>query len=56
MILRDQFERLRAGDAGWYEGTLPAHVVAEVNATSLADVIARNTDVSGLSETAMLVS
>ncbi len=55
-ILRDQFERLRAGDPDWYEARLPASVVAEVNSTSLADVIERNTGVSNLSETVMIVA
>ncbi len=56
VILRDQFQRLRSGDPDWYEAHLPEAVVAEVNDTSLADIIARNTGVSGLSETAMVIA
>lgn len=45
-IIRDQFTRLRDGDSLWYEasGVLTAAELAEVKATRLADVIARNTD------------
>lgn len=41
--LREQFLRLRDGDRFWYERSLNAIQVAEVQATTLADVIRRNT-------------
>ncbi|MEM0982587.1 MAG: peroxidase family protein [Planctomycetota bacterium] len=56
-VLGDQFERLRDGDRFWYESYLPASVVAAVDATTLADVIRRNTDIgSELSDTVFVVS
>ena len=55
IILRDQFIRLRDGDPNWYAHTLRAETVAEIEATSLADIIERNTGVADLSDTAMAV-
>jgi len=55
VILRDQFTRLRDGDAGWYADTMAAGDVAEIESTSLADIIERNTDVAGLDDTAMVL-
>jgi peroxidase len=43
LILRDQFERLRDGDRFWYETYLPADLLRQVRATSLAQIIRRNT-------------
>jgi len=56
VILRDQFTRLRDGDANWYANIQPADVVAEIDSTSLSDIIERNTNVAGLSDTAMVVA
>ena len=53
IILRDQFTRLRDGDPNWYANALPADSVAEIEATSLADIIERNTGVDAPSDTAM---
>jgi len=47
-ILVDQFSRLRDGDRYWYQNVLPAGTVAEVQRTSLADIIKRNTGVTNL--------
>jgi hypothetical protein len=47
-ILVDQFTRLRDGDRFWYERDLPRQLVDQVNATTLADVIARNTTTTNL--------
>ena len=55
-ILRDQFTRLRDGDAGWYANTMAADEVAEIESTTLSDIIERNTGVAGLDDTAMIVA
>jgi len=49
-ILVDQFTRLRDGDRFWYQnkGVLPGDAFQLVQATSLADVIRRNTAVANL--------
>jgi hypothetical protein len=44
-VMRDQFERLRDGDKFWYAITLSSGLVAEVESTTLADVIRRNTGI-----------
>ncbi len=44
-VLRDQFTRLRDGDRFWYQSYLPRHLVRQVNRTSLADIIRRNTGI-----------
>lgn len=49
-ILVDQFVRLRDGDRYWYELSLPRDLVNEINDTSLADIIRRNTDITKLQE------
>lgn len=49
-IIVDQFERIRTGDRLWYENTLSRQEQATVNQTSLADIIARNTGIEGLSD------
>ena len=55
IILKDQFTRLRDGDPDWYANALPADTVAEIESTSLADIIERNTNVDIASDTAMIV-
>lgn len=47
-IIVDQFARLRDGDRFWYQNALPATVVRSVQATTLADVIRRNTQLTNL--------
>ncbi|NCY03402.1 MAG: peroxidase, partial [Planctomycetia bacterium] len=47
-ILVDQFTRLRDGDRFWYERALPPTAVTAVRATSLGDIIRRNTQVTNL--------
>ncbi len=44
-VLRDQFTRLRDGDRFWYEEYLPQNLVRQVNRTTLADIIRRNTGI-----------
>ena len=47
-ILVDQFTRLRDGDRYWFQNVLPATVAREVRATSLADIVRRNTGLTNL--------
>ncbi|MCA9014014.1 MAG: peroxidase family protein [Planctomycetaceae bacterium] len=49
-IIVDQFERLRDGDRFWYENVFSGEALKEIDGTTLADVIERNSDVSGLQE------
>jgi hypothetical protein len=48
-IIKDQFQRLRAGDRFWYEnGQFTSSELAQIRSTSLADIIERNTAITGL--------
>ena len=47
-ILVDQFARLRDGDRFWYQNSLPADALRDVQGTSLVDVIRRNTGLANL--------
>ncbi|EMI19441.1 heme peroxidase, animal [Rhodopirellula maiorica SM1] len=49
-IIADQFERIRDGDRFYYENTLSNREIREIENTTLADVIQRNTDVNSLQE------
>ena len=49
-ILVDQFVRLRAGDRFWYQYSLPNRLVQQIENTTLADIIRRNTDITKLQE------
>ena len=44
-VIKNQFENLRNGDFFWYTNVLSAEQVAEVEATTLADIIRRNTSI-----------
>ena len=44
-VLRDQFLRLRDGDRFWYQAYLPEQLVREVEASTLAEIIRRNTEI-----------
>jgi len=46
-ILADQFTRLRDGDRFWYQNYLSKPLQQIVNQQSLADIIRRNTEISG---------
>jgi hypothetical protein len=45
VVIRKQFERLRDGDRYWYQMTLLPAEIAELESTTLADVIRRNTSI-----------
>jgi hypothetical protein len=47
-IIADQFQRLRDGDRFWFERTFSGAQLAQLEHTTLADVIERNTGVRGL--------
>jgi peroxidase len=47
-ILVDQFSRLRDGDRYWYQNSLPADAVREIQKTTLADIVRRNTQLTNL--------
>lgn len=47
-ILVNQFSRLRDGDRFWYEVSLSQNLVEEIQNTTLADIIRRNTDITKL--------
>lgn len=49
-IIVDQFERLRDGDRFWYENNFSGRMLREIAATSLSDVIERNTDLTNLQD------
>lgn len=54
-IIADQFSRLRDGDRFWYENILDSDEIQEVESTTLADVIERNTDIDGLQDNVFFV-
>jgi peroxidase len=47
-IIVDQFERLRDGDRFWYQNVLSGDQLRQIEDTTLADVIMRNSTVDGL--------
>lgn len=47
-VLVDQFQRIRDGDRFWYQNVFSGRQLAEIENTSLADVIMRNTDITSL--------
>jgi hypothetical protein len=49
-IIVDQFQRLRSGDRFWFERTFSGHELAELEHTTLADVIRRNTSITDLQD------
>ncbi len=49
-IIVDQFERIRAGDSNWYQNVFSGRQLRELEQTTLADVIERNTDIDGLQD------
>ncbi len=55
-IIADQFERIRDGDRFYYENTLSGRDLREVENTTLADVIERNTGVDSLQDNVFFFS
>jgi peroxidase len=49
-VLADQFQRLRDGDRFWYQQVFSGPQLAELERTSLSDIIERNTGVKGLQD------
>jgi hypothetical protein len=49
-VIADQFERLRDGDRLWYQNTLSGSALAAAQNTTLADLIAANTNLTNLQE------
>jgi len=47
-ILVDQFSRLRDGDRFWYQASLSDNALRDIQNTSLADIIRRNTELTKL--------
>jgi hypothetical protein len=53
-IIADQFERIRDGDVNWYQHVLAGPQLAQVEGTTLADVIIRNTGITDLRDNVFL--
>jgi len=49
-ILVNQFERIRDGDKFWYQRTFSGKALTALQATSLADIIARNSSITKLQD------
>ena len=47
-ILVDQFSRVRDGDRFWYQNSLSEKMVRDIENTSMADIIRRNTELTKL--------
>jgi peroxidase len=47
-ILSDQFERLRDGDRMWFEKTFSGRMLNQLENTTLADIVERNTNLTNL--------
>ncbi|MFO1000634.1 MAG: peroxidase family protein [Planctomycetaceae bacterium] len=51
-IIVDQFERLRDGDRFWYQNQFSGRQLAQLQKTSLSDVIERNADLTSIQKNA----
>ena len=51
-IIVDQFERMRDGDRFWYQNQFSGRQLAQLQKTSLSDVIERNTDLTSIQKNA----
>jgi hypothetical protein len=47
-VIADQFQRLRDGDRFWYQRVFSGRTLADLESTTLADVIQRNTTITNL--------
>lgn len=55
-IITDQFTRLRDGDRFWYQSIFEGEQLQQIESTTLADVIERNTTVEGLQDNVFVLS
>lgn len=55
-VLIDQFTALRDGDRFWYQNTFSGQELREIDSTTLADVIERNTDLTSIQDNAFYVA
>ncbi|MCA9057374.1 MAG: peroxidase [Planctomycetaceae bacterium] len=53
-IIVDQFERLRDGDRFWYQNQFSGRELAQLQRTSLSDIIERNTDLTSVQHNAFI--
>lgn len=51
-VISQQFERIRDGDRLWYQNQPPSPLLQQLNSTTLASVIARNTATTNLQQNA----
>jgi hypothetical protein len=49
-VLADQFYRIRAGDRYWYQSVFSGEELRRIENTTLADVVRRNTNVTGVQD------
>ncbi|MEQ8790417.1 MAG: peroxidase family protein [Pirellulaceae bacterium] len=49
-VLVDQFTRIRDGDRFWYQNVFSGETLRELESTTLADVLMRNTDITNLQD------
>jgi hypothetical protein len=49
-ILTDQFTRLRSGDRYWFERVFSGRLLKQIDRTTLADIIRRNTEIDNLQD------
>lgn len=49
-----QFKSIRDGDRFWYEKAYPQEVVDEIKATTITDIILRNTDIKNMPKNAFV--
>ena len=54
-IVADQFERLRNGDRFWYQNILSGDALRQVESTTLADILVRNTTVDNLQDNVFFI-
>ncbi|MCA9049617.1 MAG: peroxidase [Planctomycetaceae bacterium] len=53
-IIVDQFERLRDGDRFWYQNQFSGRELAQLERTSLSDIIERNTELTSIQRNAFV--